>query len=374
MNEVTVLHERAMDLAGLANTSRRSGDKEAATNYFRQAMELEASSADKLLANLAAEPSRSILYRSAASLALECLDLPRAEQLAARGLMGNPPAEIAAELRGVQDELRFQQHLAESHVSLLPDRLSLTMLGNSVGHGEVLLHSLMERLSAVGKLIGRTAERERGLPYREQGNQPSAVRRLFDVWVAAPQPACFEVSLILGRQMSLPGFDSHEDTLRELLDCVELLNAGDGIELQRKIPNEAYYRNFVGLARSIAPDGSDVKVVTLATRLDSQPRIVVMRRSRSEITIPIAKSRDANHETLLVIAGQLLYANAMGQGIIKLKSPDRTYSVHVPDGMMEDVVRPHFGETVTVTGHLLRRNVIRLETIDRSADSDDTGE
>jgi hypothetical protein len=64
----------------------------------------------------------------------------------------------------------------------------------------------------------------------------------------------------------------------------------------------------------------------------------------------------------------------MSQDIIKLKSPDKTYSVQVPHGMMEDVVRPHFGEIVTVTGRLLRRNVILLETIDRSPDVDDAGE
>lgn len=47
------------------------------------------------------EPTRSVLHRSAASLALECGDREAARRLAERGLTGKPPEEIAEELRDV---------------------------------------------------------------------------------------------------------------------------------------------------------------------------------------------------------------------------------------------------------------------------------
>ena len=45
------------------------------------------------------EPTRSVLHRSAASLAVECLQLREAERLIGRALAGNPPPDIADELR-----------------------------------------------------------------------------------------------------------------------------------------------------------------------------------------------------------------------------------------------------------------------------------
>jgi hypothetical protein len=45
------------------------------------------------------EPTRSVLHRSAAALALECSELREAERLIGRALAGNPPEEIANELR-----------------------------------------------------------------------------------------------------------------------------------------------------------------------------------------------------------------------------------------------------------------------------------
>jgi hypothetical protein len=67
--------------------------------------------------------------------------------------------------------------------------------------------------------------------------------------------------------------------------------------------------------------------------------------------------------------GQLLYANALGQDTIKLKSGTVTQRVRVPHGMMEDVVRPHFGETVVVMVRALSRNGLVLETIDSASNA-----
>lgn len=45
------------------------------------------------------EPTFSVLHRSARTLALDCNQLRRDEELAARALAKDPPPEIAAELR-----------------------------------------------------------------------------------------------------------------------------------------------------------------------------------------------------------------------------------------------------------------------------------
>ena len=90
---VEELHEEAMNLVDLAVAAQREGKPSLA--IFRHALTLEIEAAGLVTI----EPSRSILYRSAAALALEAGKAQEAERLATLGLDGDPPPEIAAELR-----------------------------------------------------------------------------------------------------------------------------------------------------------------------------------------------------------------------------------------------------------------------------------
>jgi hypothetical protein len=65
----------------------------------RSAFEQESQAAALVVDVIDAEPTRSVLHRSAASLAIDCGELQAAERLITTALSGNPPAEIAAELR-----------------------------------------------------------------------------------------------------------------------------------------------------------------------------------------------------------------------------------------------------------------------------------
>lgn len=107
---VNELHAQAMELADFGFLARRDGDVEKASTYFRQAFEYEQAAAN-LVAYTAIEPTRSVLHRSAATLAMDCGEFRAAERLIATALTGDPPEEIAHELR----ELLFRviQHLSE---------------------------------------------------------------------------------------------------------------------------------------------------------------------------------------------------------------------------------------------------------------------
>lgn len=99
-------HQAAMEMAEDAFLAERRRDRTAAAELHRRAFLLEAEAANELVDHLALEPTRSILYRSAATLALRCGELREAERLAAKGLAGKPPGEIADELREVLEEAR----------------------------------------------------------------------------------------------------------------------------------------------------------------------------------------------------------------------------------------------------------------------------
>ena len=113
MNDViTRLHREAMDFADEASAERRSDHPDRALELTRRAFELESAAAHGTEDRPELEPTRSVLHRSAASLALECGELREAERLIARALAGNPPDEIAEELRDLLEDVYFQRHLS----------------------------------------------------------------------------------------------------------------------------------------------------------------------------------------------------------------------------------------------------------------------
>ena len=94
-------HNRAMDLADEAIVLNSRGDLASATAKYREAFLLERAASDEVAGCRELEPTRSVLHRSAATLALDCGDKAEAIRLANRGLEGTPPEEIAKELREV---------------------------------------------------------------------------------------------------------------------------------------------------------------------------------------------------------------------------------------------------------------------------------
>jgi hypothetical protein len=96
-----------MLLVDAADRLRREGNLPAAREQLRQAFEQERQAAQLSAAQLDLEPTRSVLHRSSAALALECGALREAERLIAAALSGNPPEEIAEELRDLLEQVYF---------------------------------------------------------------------------------------------------------------------------------------------------------------------------------------------------------------------------------------------------------------------------
>jgi|SRR5579871_3714543 len=105
MSSVKQDHEQAMEYADQADIARSHGENDLATSLFRQALDYERRAAVAVALDLEAEPTRSVLHRSAASLALDCGEYREAERLICIALSGNPPEEIAEELRDLLETI-----------------------------------------------------------------------------------------------------------------------------------------------------------------------------------------------------------------------------------------------------------------------------
>lgn len=108
MNESRAAHDRAMDLAFLADRSKAAGNLNEAGRLYAQALESEVAALGAL--HSPSPMTFAVMHRSAAWLALECGEIRLAEKLAAAGLAGDPPPEIADELREVWEQANFHRH------------------------------------------------------------------------------------------------------------------------------------------------------------------------------------------------------------------------------------------------------------------------
>src|SRR4051812_28954307 len=97
------LHRTAMELAELGDLRRAAGDTEAAESYYLRALEMETSAARLTPPEI--QPTHSILFKSAAFLAIRCGDFDEALRLVDQALVSSPPDEFADELKSLRQRL-----------------------------------------------------------------------------------------------------------------------------------------------------------------------------------------------------------------------------------------------------------------------------
>jgi len=80
-------------------------DTQRTLNLLREALRLEMAAADSLATEYDLEPTRSLLFRGASSIALRVQDVPTAKRYAEAGLAGKAPGELRNELSGLYEQI-----------------------------------------------------------------------------------------------------------------------------------------------------------------------------------------------------------------------------------------------------------------------------
>jgi hypothetical protein len=368
MKSVLELHRQAMEFADTAFVALHTGDHDRAKEFYCKALQYERDAANRV-AKSAAEPTRSVLYRSAASMALNCGQLREAERLIAGGLAGDPPEEIAEEMRDLLEQVYFQRHLELRGITLEPDEFQVSLFGRAVGTGMVEDEQFFGRLRDADRLIHRTAQRKQGFPYKDKLDR--ATRQAIDVFVSVPKAACFAVTFKIGtpEQLHFPSLGLSVDVIDDLLTCFELYDRSDVEALKEQIKEDAYYSNFVALAGRIAPDGDAIKKVVFSAVRDGNSKSVTLAKPQSDfninrLAVSAASVPEKTKEPVRII-GRLNFADSRTGMTRTIQLEDRKGRFHrviVPEGMMADIVKPMFESTVEITGRPKGKSV-RLEGI-----------
>lgn len=360
------LHELAMEFADLGFSRRRQRQGDQSLAYFRQALDCELAAiaqigkSDKLV--------WSILHRSAGTLALDCREFRQAEQITASALAGDPHPDIVEELRDLLEQIYFQRHLDLKGIELRDDELQLSLSGHHVGSGLVKYDEIYNRVDNTAKLLFRTAERKSGRDFREGGQPSKEIRDNYQTMVSVPRSGSFALTLRFGNLMQrpLPGMFDTAAIMDEFLELMGLMNQSRTDEIQHFIPDPAYFRNFFGLAKKLAPDGERVGQVGFTAIRGGEERSIQLTTPATEITLPPMLDEPETSGDIETIRGTLRYADGTrGTGDqIRLVDSDsgKIHRVRVPAGMMNDIIRPMWDYEVTITGKR-SGNVLELQDI-----------
>jgi hypothetical protein len=363
--QIDELHTAAMVAAEKGFIAKITGDDEASLLMFREAYLNERMAAELLRDKLEEEPTRSVLYRSAASLALEVREFREAERLVSLALAGDPPEEICDELRDVLEQVYFGRHLDLRGLQLDAGEFQMSLVGAFTGFGIAPSDEFIVRAATTETALIRTAERLQSMPFRETGAVSNTVRDKFPIYFSVPRAASFAVSLRIGRphqpQMVLPGFSEAWDVVEEFLECLKCFENGNEDELRNKISDEAYFNNFTGLAKRLEPDGRRIKTVGFTS---------VRNRNENRVALTGANARKwqplrTKANKIQRIIGNIKAADETDKVSMPVFSvidgTNHRHNIYVPPGMLEDIVRPLWGRTVAVVAELRNHRLCLID-------------
>lgn len=364
--DLRTLHSEAMDLAEKAMLDRARGKGEAAKKHLAEALRKEEQAARLAVKNSVPEPTRTILLKSAAHLAVDAGNLRLAEQLIGIALAGDPPEELALELRGVFEEIGFHRHLDLRGVELQNNDLQMVMVGDAIAPGMVASDQFIKRVETFQSLIYRTSESDLGIEYRERGDPKQEIEKPLQMYVSVPRAASFAVSLKVASQKGQAEFSFAESSvvIDHVMDRLGMFERADYESLSMQIPKQEYFDNFVRLASDLAPDGQLVKMVGFTTQRGTVEKRLEMRRSpkadgKLAVFVPSNERRP--------LKGKLFYFNENNEGAltIKLRTDDGHEFRLKADTDMLTKAGKYVGRKagVTVTGIQTSRATVEFDEI-----------
>lgn len=305
--ELNRLHDRAMDLASRAKAASNDSkpDTILADALWNAAFDHERRVADRLLTHFELEPSRGIIYRSAAALALRCDELVLAERYAAQGLAGNVDDQIAEQLREVFDEVRFRRHTTGLIRQLRDETMHVSMTGRRVTPDFIDAAILTSHIENLHRIIVRVQELLLGYQFRRSGRISKGIQDTMQVRYEPASNRVFGYDLdVFVQQPRLKFVEEDEGTVigvtRRIFDLAQAGNRSALLSLCQE--NRSYYRYFTNAARDVMPDGKRLAFVGLQS---SEYREAVTLRPADRRTVLQRMGLKEAGEKQVTIEGRL---------------------------------------------------------------------
>ena len=334
MDKYNQLHNEAMELVEKAFQIKQEGNSILSKDFFEKALTKECEAAHYFIDKFDCEPTRSVLYRSAASIAIDCNKNREAEKLISTALAGEPPDEIAIELRDLLDKVNFSRHLELRGIQLHPDELQFSLSGRGIGPGIADSRHFISRVKEFENLVTRTVERILGRPYRATGRQPKSISENYNLYLSVPRTGSFSVTLKLSEssQLSLPGTSSAELVIDTILKSLQFFNENDQKKLREQIPEDNYFNHFINTARNIAPDGEFINHVGFTVLRGGKEKKISIDRVSDLFEISLnSELQEISKSEKITIEGILKFADSTHEDCkIKLiDSKNKSHTIRI---------------------------------------------
>ncbi len=296
--------------------------------------------------------------------------LNRGPELLRRWPCLNPPHEICEELRDLLERIYFSRHLDLRGLELDPVELQMTMVGGVVGFGVMESNQFLRRAETIERLLVRTVERKRGMTFRESGGPTKETTKDFEVYFSTGVAASYAITVRLGRPQRQKLLEFPEQVLptaviEEVLVCLEDFGAGRVEALRQRIPNEAYFNNFAGLAKKIAPDGDKIKTVGFTSSKGDEKHTVALTSPPLEVWRPkVDTGKTVEFIGRIRAADETSKTKSHPMFCVEDDTGNVSPRIQVLPGVLQDIVKPYWGELVRVTATKPKRGGHKMVDID----------
>jgi hypothetical protein len=290
---------------------------------------------------------------------MNCCKYRDAEKLIALALSGEPPLEIAEELRNLLENVNFLRHLELKGIELSDNDVQLVIAGNEVGYGYAKTKEVTSRIKTFQDLALRTGERISGRPYRNNGPIAAEHKIFCNSYMSSFRAASMAFTIKFGNpgEPTLPGFGNYEQIIDDITENISLIDEDKIDILKERIVDKAYFDNFLASAKELAPDGDAVKLFGITTVKQGLERKTVLTSKREKLSeiirnVNCNSENDPNNltgnDTNQTVTGTLKVANAKTNSV-EIISDDKktTVKLTVPDGL-SDIVKKYWDESVCV--------------------------
>jgi len=158
----------------------------------------------------------------------------------------------------------------------------------------------------------------------------------------------------------LPGFVGVQEVVDDFMASIDDFNAGESESLKNRFESDAYFNNFRALAKKLAPDGQKINNVGFTS---------IRGEDRKEVSLShppqgIIDNQTDDPRTERII-GEIHKADEIKRGspiFGVLDEHGTAHTISVPAGLLNDIVKPFWGERVQVIA--IRTSAKKLELVD----------
>jgi hypothetical protein len=358
---ILIKHNEAMDMAEQAFKLVRSNPS-LSKELFSKAYYIERAIADSIKPLEQNEPSRSIFYKSAASLALNAKMYREAEITACLGLIGAGDNIELEELRDIFEQANFERHLSLKDINLEENQFQLSFTGNDVGVGYIKSSELIDRLTIFEDIAKKEVERKANKKFSSRGKSGKLLQ-MYPLYFSTGMTGSYRIIIQIGttkvdNNIFGDKYEIEKEIIMSIMKKIELFNSYDLEALKKEYEDQdPYYDFFVTSMKSFAPDGERIKMIGFTTNFNEteySTKLTIRKneiRSTIELSADLMLEQDEENEIIEITGTLDTSKSRKSTHVFEVMSEDeKTYKFEASEGELASIVRDNYKDIVKVRG------------------------